>query len=155
MQTELRRLGCYNGEVNGDWNDGSRRALENFNKHAGVKLDVKVASLDAVDVLRGKSTRVCPLECERGFKAQGEACVKIACPSGQVVNESGACQPRDKGRAASRPESRPAADKPPAPKKSGGGQIVCGAGGCQEIKPGCRAVEQVRSQSMGSSVVCN
>jgi uncharacterized caspase-like protein len=141
MQSELRRLGCYSGVVNGDWNSDSRRALETFNKHAGMRLEVKVASIDALDVVRGKTTRICPLECDRGYKAQGETCIKITCPSGQFLNDGGTCQERDKPRSASRPEpSRPAADKAAEPRKSGGGQIVCGRAGCQEVKPGCRAV---------------
>ena len=159
VQTELRRLGCYPGAVNGDWNSDSRRALEQFNKHAGMRLDVKVASLDALDVVRGKTTRICPLECDRGYKAQGETCIKITCPAGQFLGDNGSCQEREKPKTASRPEpSRSVSDAKPEPKKSGGGQVVCGRAGCQEVKPGCRADSPGGSaphQNGGEIIVCN
>ena len=159
MQAELRRLGCYPGAVNGDWNSDTRRALEQFNKHAGMRLDVKVASLDALDVVRGKTTRICPLECDRGYKAQGETCIKITCPAGQFIGDNGSCQEREKPKTVSRPEpSRPAAEAKPEPKKGGGGQVVCGRSGCQEVKPGCRAVSPGGSaahQNGGEVILCN
>lgn len=160
LQTELRRVGCYPGDANGNWNNDSRKALELFNKHAGTKLDVKMASLDAVDVLKGKGSRICPLQCDHGYKADGEACIKIVCPAGQSVGGNNTCEkPKEKERAASRPDSKkPVAEaKPAAERSSGGSQVVCGRGGCQEVKAGCRSVVNNGSapHSMGSSVVCN
>jgi hypothetical protein len=81
LQTELKRVGCDPGTVDGDWGAKARRALDLFNKHAGTKFDVKVASLDAVEAVRGKSERVCPLVCGRGTKAEGETCVAIREPA--------------------------------------------------------------------------
>jgi len=48
VQTELRRVGCFTGSADGEWNKASRRSLELFNKSAGTKLDVRLASLDAI-----------------------------------------------------------------------------------------------------------
>ena len=48
--------------------------------------------------------------------------------------------------------------KPAEPKKSGGGQVVCGRAGCQEVKPGCRAVSPGGSaphQNGGEIILCN
>ena len=42
VHAELARLGCYPGAVDGSWGSSSRRALEQFNKHAGQNLDTKV-----------------------------------------------------------------------------------------------------------------
>src|SRR5262249_34450352 len=61
LLTELRRIGCFTGSIDGTWNDAAQRSLSLFNKHAGTTLDAKVASLDALDVVRGKANRVCPL----------------------------------------------------------------------------------------------
>src|SRR5262249_23697370 len=39
LQLELRRVGCFSSEADGDWAESSRRAVELFNKHGGAKLD--------------------------------------------------------------------------------------------------------------------
>ena len=75
LQGELKRVGCDPGNVDGDWNAASRRALQNFNKHAGTKLDVKNASLDALGELRSRRAPICPLACDRGLRVQGNLCV--------------------------------------------------------------------------------
>src|SRR6185503_17952469 len=82
LQAELRRVGCNTGAVDGNWNAASQRSLDLFNKHAGLKLDAKVASVDALDAVKSKTTRVCPLVCDHGFKADGELCTKITCRPG-------------------------------------------------------------------------
>ena len=61
LQVELRRVGCLTGSANGEWTSASRRSLELFNKYAGMKLEVKLASLDALDAIKTKPDRVCPL----------------------------------------------------------------------------------------------
>jgi uncharacterized caspase-like protein len=94
LQSELRRVGCKTGEIDGEWNASARRALSAFNDHAGTKLDVKLASLDALDAVRARTGRVCPLDCERGFRASGDHCVKITCDEGHVLGSNGTCQKR-------------------------------------------------------------
>ena len=72
VQTELRRVGCLTGAADGEWNAASQRSLTLFNRNAGTKFDVKLASLDALDAIKLKPSRVCPLICEHGFKADGD-----------------------------------------------------------------------------------
>ena len=94
LQTELKRVGCKSGEVDENWSASARKALSSFNERAGTKFDVKLASVDALDAVRAKQGRVCPLECERGFRASGDACVKITCDAGEVLGPNGSCRPR-------------------------------------------------------------
>lgn len=94
LQTELKRVGCKSGEIGNEWNDQARRALSSFNEKAGTKLDTRLASLDALDAVQARTGRICPLECDRGFRAIGDACVKINCDAGQVLNANGACVKR-------------------------------------------------------------
>ena len=94
LQSELRRVGCKTGEIDGEWNASSRRALSLFNDHAGTKFDAKLASIDALDAVKAKPGRVCPLDCDRGFRADGDRCVKITCDSDQVLGANGTCRPR-------------------------------------------------------------
>jgi hypothetical protein len=100
LQSELKRVGCKTGEINSEWNASSRQALSSFNDKAGTKFDVKIASIDALDAVKAKPGRVCPLECERGSRANGDTCVKITCDDGYVLGSGGSCEKR--------PERKPA-----------------------------------------------
>ena len=78
LQIELKRVGCDPGSADGRWDAGSSHALETFNKHSGTAFDVRVASLDALDAVRAKSSRVCPLECDHNQRVEGDRCVPVA-----------------------------------------------------------------------------
>jgi uncharacterized caspase-like protein len=127
LQAHLKRVGCNPGNVDGQWDDGSKAALELFNKNAQTKLSVVVASLDALDSVRGKTDRVCPLVCKKGQRADGDRCVQTVCESGYFLNSGGACEkkpePAAKPQTATRREPiarEPAASRPAAPAKGGG-----------------------------------
>ena len=112
LQTELKRVGCYEDVINGEWGGSSRRALSSFNQNAGTKLETSNATLDAVGTVHNTPNRVCPLTCGRGLRAEGDRCVTITCDPGYVVGESGACE-RAKDRSRAVDKSPPAQ----APKK--------------------------------------
>ncbi|SFI49451.1 caspase family protein [Bradyrhizobium sp. cf659] len=169
VQTELGRVGCFSGQADGNWNTSSQRSLSQFNRYAGTKLDVKVASTDALDAVKSKPSRVCPLVCEHGFKADGDKCSKIVCRDGYAVNDDNECE---KQRAA-----KPATAKPTTAKRDdgderparqgrqsggaaagaaggygaaaaagagrasgGGGRIFCNDLLCRPVRPGCHLV---------------
>lgn len=92
LQAQLRRVGCSSDPVTGDWDASAQKALHLFNKNAGTKFDVRVASIDALDVVRGKTGRICPLLCEHGFKADGDSCVKIICKDGLELSDDNSCE---------------------------------------------------------------
>ncbi len=94
VQAELRRVGCLTGATDGEWNASSQRSLTLFNRYAGTKLDAKVANLDTLDAIKLKSSRVCPLVCERGFRADGDHCSKIGCAEGSFLNDDNECEKR-------------------------------------------------------------
>ena len=94
VQAELRRVGCLSGNADGAWNSAAQRSLTQFNRYAGTKLDTKVASVDTLDTIKLKSSRVCPLVCEHGFKAEGERCTKIVCAEGSFLNDDNECEKR-------------------------------------------------------------
>ncbi|MET4455777.1 hypothetical protein ABIB10_005890 [Bradyrhizobium sp. RT3b] len=107
VQSELRRVGCLTASADGDWNASSQRSLTLFNKYAGTKFDSKLASFDALDAIKGKPGRVCPLVCDRGSRADGDTCVKIACRVGYRVNDENECEKMpDKKPIATRDDSR-------------------------------------------------
>ncbi|CUT15378.1 FIG00441069 hypothetical protein [Bradyrhizobium sp.] len=117
VQSELRRVGCLAASADGDWNASSQRSLTLFNKHAGTKLDTKLASFDALDAIKAKSGRVCPLVCDQGFRAEGDACTKIVCKSGLELQEDGSCT-RPKSGATARSSPADAAGTNAKPQRS-------------------------------------
>jgi uncharacterized caspase-like protein len=125
LQAHLKRVGCDPGNTDGNWNDLSQKALDLFNKNAGTRFDVKLASLDALDGVRGKSARVCPLICAKGQKADGDRCVAITCDPGSALGADGACHKRPdqpvKPKAVARSETAPAPRAPAAASSGGGG----------------------------------
>jgi hypothetical protein len=170
LQTELKRVGCYDGPISGDWSPASRRALDAFNRNAGTKLDAKTASLDSLGAVRDLQKRVCPLECGRGLRPSGDQCVKIACDPGYVVGESGACErSKDRARSVSQPPPAKRADRPEQPKRAGPGpavgsgratsgappQVACDRFGCQPVKKGCSVRTSVYKEETQQIVVCN
>ena len=170
LQTELKRVGCYDGPISGDWSSASRRALDAFNRNAGTKLDAKTASLDSLGAVRDLQKRVCPLECGRGLHPSGDQCVKITCDPGYVVGESGACErSKDRARSVSQPPPAKRADRPEQPKRASPGQAVgsgratsgappqvaCDRFGCQPVKKGCSVRTSVYKEETQQIVVCN
>jgi Caspase domain len=126
VQVELRRVGCLNGSADGEWTSVSRRSLELFNKYAGMKLEVKLASLDALDAIKTKPGRVCPLSERPAAKPEAKP-------------ESG---PETKSQlTASDPAEKPQSE-----------EIICGSGGCRPVKKGCR-LGRIRNSTNPSVMV--
>jgi uncharacterized caspase-like protein len=124
LQAHLKRVGCDPGSSDGNWNDASRKALELFNKSSQTKFDINLASLDALDAVRSKTDRVCPLVCAKGQKAEGDRCVQTGCGGRFFLNSSGACEKRPEPAAKLKTLTRqePAAPRaaPSAPRAGGG-----------------------------------
>ena len=121
VQAELRRVGCLTGNADGNWNNASQRSLTQFNRYAGTRLDTKVASVDTLDTIKLKSSRVCPLVCEHGFQADGDRCTKITCAEGSFLNDDNECEKRRAKKPVAtrdRPESRRVPEARRAPEST-------------------------------------
>ncbi|MCK1476353.1 caspase family protein [Bradyrhizobium sp. 197] len=144
VQSELRRVGCLSAAADGDWSAASQRSLTLFNKYAGTQFDAKLASFDALDALKAKPGRVCPLVCNFGFKADGDQCAKIACRAGYRLGDDNECEKiQEKKPVATREDSRrrdtdrkQTEAAPSTPQASG--QMICNNAGCRPIAKGCR-----------------
>ncbi|BBO09457.1 MULTISPECIES: caspase family protein [Bradyrhizobium] len=163
VQTELGRVGCFSGTADGNWSTSSQRSLSQFNRYAGTKLDVKVASTDALDAVKAKPSRVCPVVCDHGFKADGDKCTKIVCREGYAVNDDNECEKKRAAKPAKPAtakrddgDERPARQRPQAGgaaggygaaagiaaaagagRAAGGGQVICNSTGCRPVSRGC------------------
>lgn len=175
VQSELSRVGCFTGAIDGQWNSASQRSLSLFNQHAGTKFNSKLASLDALDAIKLKPSRVCPLICDHGYRADGEQCSKITCTEGSFLNDDNECEKRHgkKPVAKRNTDERPTrADRQPREKpeptavvpqrqattKSGGGQIVCDRLLCRQVNRGCHLEYRGGggpSGNTGNVEVCN
>lgn len=163
VQTELGRVGCFSGQADGNWNTSSQRSLSQFNRYAGTKLDVKVASTDALDTVKSKPSRVCPLVCEHGFKADGDKCSKIVCRDGYAINDDNECE---KQRAAKPAAAKPSTVKPAIAKRDDGderparqrrqsGGVAAGVVGGYGAAAGIAAAAGAGRPSGGGQVFCN
>ena len=149
LQAELKRVGCITSSVDDSWTNTAQKALALFNQNANTKLDVKLASLDALDAVKSKTARVCPLICEHGYKANGDRCTRITCREGYEVGDDNSCkkiQAKNSAGSPSRRETtpeRPAANNTlqPAAKPAASGQIMCANGGCRPVRQGCRVYQ--------------
>ncbi|MCK1385608.1 caspase family protein [Bradyrhizobium sp. 21] len=146
LQAHLRRVGCDPGAADGAWSAPSQKALDNFNRNAGTKFDVKVASLDALDAVRARPDRVCPLLCAGGQKVEGDRCVQIVCDGNDVLDAQGVCRrrpdpppqkpkavSRQEPKAVSRQEPKAVSRQEPSPRgraRPSGGADSCG-GSCE------------------------
>ncbi|WP_458309288.1 caspase family protein [Bradyrhizobium sp. 195] len=156
VQSELRRVGCLSSAAEGEWSSAAQRSLTLFNKYAGTRLDVKLASVDALDALKAKPGRVCPLVCNFGFKADGDQCVKITCRAGYRVGDDNECEKVQEKKPVARQvpkapdESRKSAETAPT-KPQATGQILCtSAAGCRPVRKGCH----LSSGGVGQSEIC-
>jgi Caspase domain len=77
IQLELIRVGCTSGRADGNWGSSSKAAIRLFNKHARTKLSPDEPSPALLATLQEHDERVCPLQCERGFRASGNNCVAV------------------------------------------------------------------------------
>lgn len=158
VQAELGRVGCFSGQADGNWNTSAQRSLSQFNRYAGTKLDVKVASADALDAVKSKPARVCPLVCEHGFKADGDKCTKIVCREGYAVNDDNECE---KQRAAKPAKPKPATakrddgDERPAPQRRQAGGAAGAAAGGYGAAAGIAAAAGGSRASGGGQIICN
>lgn len=163
VQSELRRVGCLSAAADGDWSAAAQRSLTLFNKYAGTEFDVRLASVDALDALKAKPGRVCPLVCNFGFKADGDQCVKITCRIGYRVGDDNECEkiPEKKPLPSAREEPRRRDQErkdaeSAAPKSQASGQMICNGAGCRPVGKGCRlgAVKNIYGMSPPTEI-CN
>lgn len=107
-QTELKRLGCYGGSLDGIWGKGSQNALASFAQHSGRVLDTLTPTLSLLGELQPLTGRVCPLDCGPKYVVVNDSCqLKTCAPgSGLVLDSNGLCAPPKKTVAKSRPAAK-------------------------------------------------
>jgi hypothetical protein len=77
LQKELRRVGCYEGEINGSWTPASRRAMKTFTDRVNASLPMDRPDYILLRLVQSSPERVCG----------------TGCPSGQSISGKGDCLP--------------------------------------------------------------
>ncbi len=75
LQRELRRVGCYGGELNGAWTATTRKAMKAFTERVNATLPVDDPDQILLALVRAH---------------RGEACGRT-CPQGESMSEGGRC----------------------------------------------------------------
>ena len=91
QQKELDRLGCEPGTPDGKWGRRTRTAMEIFNRETKLSFETTAATMAALDAMKVRNGRICPLVCSPLEDKVGERCVAKTCPDGQDLNSSGIC----------------------------------------------------------------
>lgn len=77
LQRELKRVGCYSGEISGVWTTSSRMAMKAFTDHANATLPIDNPDYILLSLVQGHKGTVCG----------------APCPTGQTATEVGRCVP--------------------------------------------------------------
>ena len=77
LQKELKRVGCYAGELNGAWTKSTRRAMKGFSDRVNAKLPIDKPDSILLALVQSYRDKVCG----------------VPCPSGQSLSHTQQCMP--------------------------------------------------------------
>jgi hypothetical protein len=80
LQTELKRVGCDPGGIDGQWGGKGAAALDRFARYAKLTLKTDAPTVMALEAVKGQRGRICPLECGPDAVERDGACVAKAPP---------------------------------------------------------------------------
>lgn len=72
LQSELKRVGCYSGAVDGDWGGASKRAMTTFLQKVNATLPVEAPDYILLTLIQGHADKACGIECPSGQGMAGD-----------------------------------------------------------------------------------
>jgi len=66
LQKELRRVGCYEGDISGNWSQSTRRAMKTFIEHMNARLPIEEPDAVLYALVKGQHELVCGKSCSYG-----------------------------------------------------------------------------------------
>ena len=78
LQRELQRVGCYGGEVTGNWTPSTKRAMSAFMDRVNAPLPIEEPDYILLTLVQGHTAAACG----------------ATCPSGQGMSNDGRCVPQ-------------------------------------------------------------
>jgi hypothetical protein len=104
LQTELKRVGCDPGPVDGQWGAKGEEALNEFVRVTKIAVPTDAPSDVALQAVTGQKGRICALKCDQGESEVDGKCVASARPEKKTVGRS---------RSTGEQHERPAREKSP------------------------------------------
>jgi uncharacterized caspase-like protein len=107
IKNELKRVGCYAGQVDEKWTTReTKSSVEKYVRHARLSSTPAAPDRELLESLREQKGRVCPLECSAREVEKNGQCVAKTCKRGQRLDANGRCvaipaqasKPRRSGR---------------------------------------------------------
>lgn len=93
IQYELKRAGCYDGDMTGAWNNTTRQAMQTFTQRMNAALPVDQPDYVLLTLLQAQRAQSCKSGCPVGQMADGGRCIPRAIvaqqPGGSHVATSG------------------------------------------------------------------
>jgi len=80
LQKELRRVGCYEGDISGNWSQSTRRAMKTFIERMNARLPIEEPNAVLYALVKGQHELVCGKSCSYGEvqSADGRCVVLLA-----------------------------------------------------------------------------
>jgi hypothetical protein len=70
LQFELKRVGCYSGEINGVWTTSSRMAMKSFTDRVNASLPIDNPDQVLLSLVKGHQDQACPGGTTRAAKSE-------------------------------------------------------------------------------------
>jgi hypothetical protein len=109
LQSELKRVGCYDGEISGAWTTSTRLAMLAFTERVNAKLPIDKPDPILLALVQSHPERVCEQADRKPPQAPGAASPAVAAPAPKLISP-----PTEVVRRAElpRPDARPPAPRP-------------------------------------------
>jgi hypothetical protein len=142
LQRELQRVGCYDGEINGNWSTSTRTAMKAFTDRVNASLPTDAPDYILLSLVQRHEGRACGTNC----------------PTGQMLSDEGRCVPSavlakaspkpsaSESRTAGSPESKEGANVSSASSWAPSAGLAAGTGAAAIL-----AAPEVRGSSTTSS----
>ncbi|MFM9850405.1 MAG: hypothetical protein ACKVP3_25035 [Hyphomicrobiaceae bacterium] len=119
IQYELKRAGCYDGEMHGAWNSNTRHAMQTFTQRMNASLPVDQPDYVLLTLLQAQNPQSCKSGCPVGQVANGGRCV----PRAVVAQQQGGSHVSTSGPAQQAPSALSTTEEPLAGRMSAGAMV--------------------------------
>ena len=160
IKQELKRVGCYDGRIDEDWQTASAQAAAGkFVRLARLTVSPAQPTSELLDAIRARPERICHLKCGSRQVEKDGRCIAKKCPGSFALDDDGDCIFRR--RTVSRHETDVGEERPRVrsyeTKRRAradserelhdgkriatlGRHVTCGSNGCKKVPIGCRAI---------------
>jgi hypothetical protein len=94
IQRELKRVGCYFGEIDGSWGPGSKRALSAFMSRVNASLPITEPDYILLALVKAQPVATCGAPCPQGESHAGDGRCVPAAVLAQNMTRNGAADVR-------------------------------------------------------------